>query len=81
LAGWDKAVDLINADSEAYRNVLIENTRVPEPLQDKYALPSFPVQQIPDPAQVQDVVDWALDRGLIDRPLTYDQVVDPSFRQ
>ena len=81
LAGWDKAVDAINANAEAYRNVLIENTRVPEPLQDKYSLPPFPAQQIPGEEQVQDVVDWALEKGLIDAPLAYDQIVDSSFRQ
>jgi NitT/TauT family transport system substrate-binding protein len=80
LAGWDQAVDAIDADPDAYRNVLIANTRVPEPLQDKYSLPAFAVQQIPSAAQVQDVVDWATAKGLIDDALTYEQVVDASLR-
>lgn len=81
IAGWDQAVGSINADPDAYRNVLIENTRVPEPLQDKYTLPQFAVREIPSEAQVQDVVDWALGKGLIDGPLGYDDVVDASLRQ
>ena len=81
IAGWDRAVESINADPAAYRNVLIENTRVPEPLQDKYTLPQFAVKAIPSEAQVQDVVDWAVDKGIVDGVLAYDEVVDPSLRK
>ena len=80
VAGWDKAITTINADPAAYRNVLLERTNVPEPLKDRYTLPTYPVQQIPTEAQVQDVVQWTVDKGLIDAPLAYDVVVDASFR-
>ncbi len=80
VTGWDQAIEAINADPAAYRNVLLERTNVPEPLQDRYDLPTYPVQQIPSEDQVLDVVAWALDRGLLDAPLTYDQLVDPTFR-
>jgi NitT/TauT family transport system substrate-binding protein len=80
VAGWDAAVEAINADPAAFRNILIETARVPAPLQDSYTLPPFPAPQIPTPEQVQDVVDWALDKGLIQTALGYDQVVDTTFR-
>jgi NitT/TauT family transport system substrate-binding protein len=80
IAGWDKAVDAINADPGAFGDVLIENTRVPEPLQGKYMLPQFAVDAIPSEAQVQDVVDWAVTKGLIDTPLTYSDVVESARR-
>lgn len=81
LAGWDQAVEAINADPAAYADILIETARVPEPLQGQYSLPTFPVQEIPSEAQVQDVVDWAVEKKLIDAPLAVDQLIDPSFRQ
>jgi NitT/TauT family transport system substrate-binding protein len=81
LQGWDQAVAAINADPAAFANVLLENTRVPEPLQDRYTLPSFAVRLTPSPAQVADVVAWAVDKGLVAEPLTYEQVVDASLRQ
>ena len=81
LAGWDAAVAAINADPDAFRNILIETARVPEPLQDSYSLPPFPAPQTPTAAQVQDVVDWAVTKGLIQMGLTYTDVVDTSFRQ
>ncbi len=81
LTAWDQAVDAINADPASFQNILIENTRVPEPLLDQYTLTPFPVRELPSQAQVQDVVDWALEKGVIDGALSYDQVVDSSFRQ
>jgi NitT/TauT family transport system substrate-binding protein len=80
VTGWDQAIAAINADPAAYREVLLAHTNVPAPLQDRYDLPSLPVQQIPSEAQVRDVVAWAVDEGLIDAPLAYDQIVDATFR-
>lgn len=79
LRAYDKAVAAINADPAKYQNVLLENTRVPEPLKDKYTLPRFPEKALPTEAQFQDVVDWALAKGLIKTGLSYDQLVDPGF--
>ena len=81
LRAWDKAVADINADPRKFRNVLIQNARVPEPLQDRYDLPPFPQGELPNQAQVQDVVDWALEKGLIQQPLSYDEVVAAEFRR
>jgi NitT/TauT family transport system substrate-binding protein len=80
VAGWDAAVEAINADPDAFGNILIETARVPEPLQDSYSLPPFPAPQVPTPEQVQDVADWALAKGLIQTAPAYDEVVDATFR-
>ncbi len=81
LRAWDKAVADINADPRKFRNLLIEKARVPEPLQDRYDLPPFPEKELPSEAQVEDVVDWALEKGLISQPMGYEEVVDPAFRR
>ena len=75
VAGWDAAVDAINADPAQFGNVLIENTRVPDPLQDRYSLPPFPVAENPTPAEVDDVLAWAMEKGLIRETQTYETVV------
>ena len=75
VAGWDAAVDAINADPAQFGNVLIENTRVPEPLQDRYSLPPFPVAENPTPAEVDDVLAWAMEKGLITESQSYEMVV------
>jgi NitT/TauT family transport system substrate-binding protein len=75
LTAWDAAVEAINADPQRFRNILTDNTRVPDPLQDRYDLPPFPVEEAPTAAEVQDVVNWALETGLIRESMTYEEIV------
>lgn len=79
LRAWNKAVADLNQDPNAYRGVLIENTRVPPNIQDTYNIPPFPSGEITSPDEWQDVVDWAQNKGLLDAPVPYDQAVDPGF--
>ena len=79
LLAWEKAVKEINAHPEAYRDLLIEQGRVPESIQGTYTMPPFPVGRIPTEAQVQDVVRWLQGKGLIQREISYQELVDTSF--
>lgn len=81
VAAFDRAVEAINADPTQFNDILIQQARVPEPLQGQYQLPVYPVQGLPSAEQVQDVVDWAVEKGYISAPLSYEQVVDGSFRR
>jgi NitT/TauT family transport system substrate-binding protein len=81
LRAYDRAVEAINENPQQFQNILIETARVPEVLQDRYTLPPFPEHELPTEHQVQDVVDWALSKGLIGETLAYDQVVDATFRR
>jgi NitT/TauT family transport system substrate-binding protein len=79
MRAWNKAVTDINQDPDAYRDVLIEKTRVPESIQGTYNMPPFPENEITTAAEWQDVVQWATAKGLLDKPVAYDQVIDKSF--
>ncbi|MCS7221927.1 MAG: ABC transporter substrate-binding protein [Anaerolineae bacterium] len=79
LIAWEKAVKEINANPAAYRDLLIEQGRVPESIQGTYAMPPFPVGQVPTEAQFQDVVQWLRGKGLISREIPYQELVDTSF--
>lgn len=79
LQAWERAANEINAHPEAYRDLLIKVGRVPEAIQGTFKVPPFPVGSITTEAEMQDVVAWSLDRGLIERELPYEQLVDPSF--
>jgi len=81
LRAYDKAVQALNQNPDKYRDILIQTARVPEALQGRYTLPTYPEKELPSEAQVADVVQWALDKGLIQKPLAYDQLVDASFRK
>jgi NitT/TauT family transport system substrate-binding protein len=81
LRAWNKAVADLNKDPSAYRNVLIEKTRVPESIQGTYNVPPFPENEITSQAEWDDVVKWAQGKGLIEQPVAYDTAVDKSFMQ
>ena len=72
---WDEAVEIINADPDAWRDMLVEKARLPEPLAETYAVNSYPRAQKPEPAAVQAVVDWMKATDLIDGNVPYRKLV------
>ncbi len=81
LLAWDKAVAELNANPEAYSDLLIEKGRVPPSIQGSYTMPPFPQGEITSEAQWADVVDWMLSVGLIEHEIPYEKAVDTSFRK
>jgi NitT/TauT family transport system substrate-binding protein len=81
LRAWNKAVEDLNQDPNAYRDVLVEKTRVPPNIQGTYNVPKFPKNEITTEAEWNDVVDWAVEKGLLDEPVPYNRAVDSSFLQ
>ena len=79
LVAWNKAVADLNAEPAAYHDLLIEKGRVPESVQGSYTMPPFPEKEITSETQWADVVDWMMDKGLIERDIPYDKAVDTSF--
>ena len=79
LVAYDKAINDIRTRPQEFRNVLIEQGRVPDPLKDKYQFPPFPDPGIPTKAQWDDVVKWAMGRKLINAPVTFESSVVGDF--
>ncbi|HXV97009.1 MAG TPA: ABC transporter substrate-binding protein, partial [Anaerolineae bacterium] len=81
LRAWNKAVADMNKDPNAYRDVLIKQTRVPESIQGTYNVPPFPENEITSEAEWEDVVKWAQEKGLLEQPVAYETAIDKSFMQ
>jgi NitT/TauT family transport system substrate-binding protein len=79
LNAWNKAVADLNTEPEAYSDLLIEKGRVPESIQGNYQMPPYPEDEITSEDQWADVVDWLLEKDLIEREVPYDEAVDTSF--
>lgn len=79
LRAWNRAVDDINRNPDKFRDVLIEQTRVPESVQGTYQMPPFPKNEITSAAEWDDVVLWLQEKGLLDKPVPYAEAVDKSF--
>lgn len=81
LAAIDQASQDINADPLQWDELLTEQKLVPAPLIGSYKIPTFPRGSIPSQAQWDDVVAWAIDKGLISTEVSYDESVTEDYLQ
>ncbi len=79
LRAWNRAVQDLNADPENFRQLWLDNTNVPESVQETYIIPPFPEGEITGEAVWNDVNEWLLSRGIIRQPASYVDSVDVSF--
>ncbi|MBW6469030.1 MAG: ABC transporter substrate-binding protein [Coriobacteriia bacterium] len=75
LKVWDAGVEIVNADPDAWRDLLVEQARVPEPIKDTYRINAYPTAQIPTTAQIDAVIDWMREKGTLQREITYEDLV------
>ncbi len=75
LEVWDEAAGLVNSDPDAWRDTLVEKARLPEPIKDVYVISEYPASEVPTLEQVQAALDWMLDKGLLENPVTYEDLV------
>ena len=76
---YNKAVADINANPNAYRDLLVAKAGLPGPLKGSYKVDPFSTAQVPTKGQVQKVVDWMVAKKLISSPVSYDQLVTTKF--
>ncbi len=79
LEVWMRAAEDINADPDAYRDLWLENTAVPDSVRDSYVLPPFPTYAITGELAWNDTVDWLLAEDIIDAAPEYATSVNPVF--
>ncbi len=79
LRAWMRAAEDINADPEAYRDLWIENTNVPESVRDTYVLPPFPTYAVTGQDAWEDAVNWLVEQDIVDNAASYEDSVNPSF--
>lgn len=79
MAAYNEAIDLINADPEAYREFCLTTANVPLSLAETYPTPSFTNQVVPDENQVAQIMDWMVETGLLETAYTYEEMVTKDF--
>lgn len=70
---WDLGVDAIAADPEAYRELLMEKARLPEPVAAGYPIATYPKAVRPSASMVDPQLEWMGVHGYLTTPLTYDE--------
>jgi NitT/TauT family transport system substrate-binding protein len=79
LQAWEMAVTEVNTNPDDYHDLLIEVGRVPESIQGTFQMPPFPEASVPSPEQLADVVAWALEKGVAQKDMPYERMVDDTF--
>jgi NitT/TauT family transport system substrate-binding protein len=79
LRAWDRAAADINADPDAYRNLLLEKIRVPKNVQQSFKIPVYPRKEVPNKTQWMDVMEWMVARGLLENRLAYEESITATF--
>ena len=75
----DKAINRINADPASYQHLLSEQARLPDVLNETFAVPPFPATDVPTETEIAQAYAWLVEKDLAPEALPYEQVVDKSF--
>lgn len=74
LKAYGRAAGEINQKPEAYRNLLVEKARVPQEALGVFQMDHYPAPQLPDRKQVEKVVKWMAEKGLLKQQLKYEDI-------
>ena len=71
---WNAGVAIVNADPNAQRELLGVKTDLGERLAN-YPVRTYPEAALPDRDKFEDVVEWMVQRGYLDAPIAYEDLV------
>jgi NitT/TauT family transport system substrate-binding protein len=74
MVAWDRAVEDVNANPEAYRGILVEQARLPEGLETTYRINTYPLSQLPNKEEVDAVLEWMRAKGYLTEDVTYEDL-------
>ncbi|MEL7563854.1 MAG: MetQ/NlpA family ABC transporter substrate-binding protein [Dehalobacterium sp.] len=72
---YTKAVDDLNNHPEEYKELLIENANIPEPIAQDYRMQHYPEPQAPGEEDVNNILEWMNKKGLLKNQLKYQDLV------
>jgi len=79
-SAYDEAATLLNNDPDSYMELIYTVANVPEIIRDEYVLTKFAVNAVPDEEVISPIIEWMVNKGLIDTEYTFDEVVSSQFR-
>lgn len=70
------AMDRLNEAPQDYKDYCMTVANVPSAISGEYPVASYTPRALPNQAEVADVMDWMVARGLLDAPFAYEALVD-----
>ncbi|GAB6168126.1 ABC transporter substrate-binding protein [Clostridium carnis] len=73
---YDKAVDYLNStDIKEYEDILVKTVGYAEDMRGKIVIPQFKKNYLPAEEKVQKVMDWAKEKGLLEKDINAKDVI------
>ena len=79
LSAIEEATVKINQDPNQYTSLLTEQKLVPEPILENYQINPYPIAGVPTQAQWDDVLNWAKEKGLVAKDVSYQDSVTDQY--
>lgn len=78
---YNRAVAAVNANPDAFREVIVERGQFPPTVRDTMVIPTYRAARLPTEAEYTDVEQWMIARGMVQRRVPYAEAVATSALQ
>ncbi|KAF1085507.1 putative aliphatic sulfonates-binding protein precursor [Sporotomaculum syntrophicum] len=72
---YARAVEEINNNPEQYKELLVTSINVPKQIADSYKVQHYPLPQLPVEEDVNNVITWLKNKGLLKADINYQDVI------
>lgn len=72
---YAKAVEDLNNHPDQYKQLMVENVNIPEPIAKDYSLQKYPQPQVPTEEDVNNILQWMKQKNLLKNDLKYSDLV------
>lgn len=79
IRAYGSAGQALTKNPDQYRALFLEKAQIPAPLKDSYTTPTFSKLQLPTEDEVNSIMKWMLEKKLIPKAYTYQELVDSSL--
>jgi len=73
--GYTKAVEDINSNPEEFKDLLVQNVNIPEPIAASYKIQTYPQPQLPQKQEIDNVIEWLDSKQLLTKPANYEDLI------
>ncbi len=81
VKAYGDAGQALNNDPAKFKDLVAEKANVPNEVKDSFQCPPFPLPELPGESDVQQVMDWMLNKGLIDQAFAYNDFIESNIVQ
>ncbi|SHK39098.1 ABC transporter substrate-binding protein [Desulforamulus aeronauticus] len=72
---YAKAVEDLNNHPDQYKQLMVKNVNIPEPIAKDYSLQRYPKPQVPTEEDVNNILQWMSEKKLLKKDLKYPDLV------